>query len=151
MLQLSYRIAETFEGENVRVFSGFRTTRESFLLKILWLHLRNNWTRGIHKSFLREILVLYRNAKVFSLESYPLYGTHFSPVPSLITDLVSRMTTEDKIGQIGYDAPGISHLNVPGYQWWVFSSLGGWTNFILKWSTFFSKLLRLLENITLMQ
>ena len=30
---------------------------------------------AIHESFLREILVLYRNAKVFSLESFPLNGS----------------------------------------------------------------------------
>ena len=37
-------------------------------------HLLNNWTGAIRESFLREILVLYRNANVFSLKSLPLYG-----------------------------------------------------------------------------
>ena len=33
--------------------------------------------RAISESFLCEILVLYRNAKLFSLEIFPLYGTTF--------------------------------------------------------------------------
>ena len=37
-------------------------------------HLHNNWTGATRESFLREIVALYRNAKVFSLESFPLYG-----------------------------------------------------------------------------
>ena len=53
---------ETFEGETFREFCGFGAIRKSFLREI--------WGRGI----------LWRGkseqfAKVFSLESFPLYGT----------------------------------------------------------------------------
>lgn len=33
-------------------------------------------------------------------------------------DLVSRMTIEEKIGQLCYDAPAIPRLGVPAYNWW---------------------------------
>jgi beta-glucosidase len=33
-------------------------------------------------------------------------------------DLVSRMTLEEKVGQLGNDAPAIPRLDVPAYEWW---------------------------------
>ena len=35
-----------------------------------------------------------------------------------IDDLVSRMTLEEKVGQLMYDAPAIPRLGVPKYNWW---------------------------------
>jgi len=35
-----------------------------------------------------------------------------------VNDLVSRMTTEEKAGQLLYTAPGIARLGVPEYNWW---------------------------------
>ena len=56
-------------------------------------HLHNNWTGAIHESFLREILVLYRNAKVFSLKSFPLYGTSLNAhtTITILTSLTSPL------------------------------------------------------------
>ena len=36
----------------------------------------------------------------------------------IITDLIGRMQTSDKISQIGHSAPAIESLNIPAYQWW---------------------------------
>jgi len=33
-------------------------------------------------------------------------------------ELVSKMTIEEKIGQMRYDAPAIPRLNIPAYNWW---------------------------------
>lgn len=33
-------------------------------------------------------------------------------------DLVSRMTLEEKVGQLGNNAPAIPRLGVPAYEWW---------------------------------
>ena len=33
-------------------------------------------------------------------------------------DLASRMTLEEKIAQMQYEAPAIERLNIPGYNWW---------------------------------
>ena len=34
------------------------------------------------------------------------------------TELVSKMTTEEKAGQLRYDAPAIERLDIPAYNWW---------------------------------
>jgi beta-glucosidase len=33
-------------------------------------------------------------------------------------DLVSKLTLEEKVGQMMYNAPEISRLNIPAYNWW---------------------------------
>src|SRR5690606_28729042 len=33
-------------------------------------------------------------------------------------DLVSRMTLEEKVSQMGYGAPAIERLGIPAYNWW---------------------------------
>jgi beta-glucosidase len=33
-------------------------------------------------------------------------------------DLVSKMTTAEKMSQLRYDAPAIERLNIPAYNWW---------------------------------
>jgi len=35
-----------------------------------------------------------------------------------VDDLVSRMTVEEKISQLGYTAEAIERLNIPEYNWW---------------------------------
>lgn len=35
-----------------------------------------------------------------------------------VVDLVSRMTLEEKVSQMGYKSSGIPRLGVPGYNWW---------------------------------
>ena len=34
------------------------------------------------------------------------------------TELVAKMTTEEKASQLRYDAPAIERLDVPEYNWW---------------------------------
>jgi beta-glucosidase len=40
------------------------------------------------------------------------------PIEERVEDLVSRMTLEEKISQMIYDAPAIERLDVPKYNWW---------------------------------
>jgi beta-glucosidase len=40
------------------------------------------------------------------------------PVETRVNDLVSRMTTGEKISQLLYNAPAIDHLGIPEYNWW---------------------------------
>ena len=35
-----------------------------------------------------------------------------------VKDLISRMTLEEKIAQLSYDAPAIERLGIPAYNWW---------------------------------
>jgi len=40
------------------------------------------------------------------------------PIEERVEDLVSRMTLEEKVSQMVYDAPAIERLGVPKYNWW---------------------------------
>ncbi|MGB7294618.1 MAG: glucan 1,4-alpha-glucosidase, partial [Candidatus Aminicenantales bacterium] len=40
------------------------------------------------------------------------------PGEKRVFDLVSRMTLEEKISQMRYDAPAIERLGIPQYNWW---------------------------------
>lgn len=35
-----------------------------------------------------------------------------------VNNLVSQLTTEEKIGQLNYSAPAIERLDIPAYNWW---------------------------------
>jgi beta-glucosidase len=48
----------------------------------------------------------------------PLYLDTSHSFEERATDLVSRMTLEEKISQLQNDAPAIPRLNVPAYEWW---------------------------------
>ena len=39
-------------------------------------------------------------------------------IDARVDDLVSRMTLEEKIGQMRYEAPAIERLGIPEYNWW---------------------------------
>lgn len=40
------------------------------------------------------------------------------PTAERVNDLISRMTLEEKVAQMQYDAPAIDRLNLPKYNWW---------------------------------
>ncbi|MGB7280890.1 MAG: glycoside hydrolase family 3 C-terminal domain-containing protein [Candidatus Acidiferrum sp.] len=40
------------------------------------------------------------------------------PIEQRVDDLISRMTLEEKISQLGHTAPAIPRLRVPEYNWW---------------------------------
>jgi len=48
----------------------------------------------------------------------PLYLQYNRPTSQRVDDLVSRMTLEEKISQMQFDAPAIEHLGIPEYNWW---------------------------------
>ncbi len=40
------------------------------------------------------------------------------PIETRVKDLVSRLTLQEKIGQLVFDAPAIPRLNIPAYNYW---------------------------------
>ena len=55
------------------------------------------------------------NTAAQSLQPYKNPGL---PVQTRVDDLVSRMTLEEKIGQMMNAAPAIERLGIPAYDWW---------------------------------
>jgi beta-glucosidase len=51
-------------------------------------------------------------------QQQPLYLNPGAPLETRVQDLVSRMTLEEKIGQMVYTAPAIPRLGIPEYNWW---------------------------------
>ena len=50
--------------------------------------------------------------------SQPAYRDAALPVGARVDDLISRMTLQEKISQMVYDAPAIERLGIPAYNWW---------------------------------
>jgi beta-glucosidase len=75
------------------------------------------------KKVLSIIMFLSLSATtLFVSAQQPVYKYPFQN-PSLsteerVTDLVSRMTLQEKADQLLYTAPAIPHLGVPAYTWW---------------------------------
>ncbi len=48
----------------------------------------------------------------------PVYKDPTRPIEERVDDLISRMTLEEKISQMVFDAPAIERLGIPAYNWW---------------------------------
>jgi beta-glucosidase len=48
----------------------------------------------------------------------PTYQNPDFPIDERVNDLVGRMTLDEKVKQMLYDAPAIERLGVPAYNWW---------------------------------
>ena len=53
-----------------------------------------------------------------SMSDLPDYDNPELPVETRVADLLGRMTLEEKIQQMLYDAPAIERLGIPAYNWW---------------------------------
>lgn len=64
-------------------------------------------------------LLLFLSTALFAQQNYKFsfQNPKFS-VEQRANDLVNRMTLEEKILQMGYDAPAIDRLGIPKYNWW---------------------------------
>ena len=40
------------------------------------------------------------------------------PIAERVQNLVSQMTLDEKVSQLGHDAPAIERLQIPKYNWW---------------------------------
>lgn len=48
----------------------------------------------------------------------PAYRNPKLPVEQRVADLISRMTLEEKVSQMGDKAPAVERLGIPEYKWW---------------------------------
>ncbi len=63
------------------------------------------------------LLIMAFNVKAQQNSSYPFRNQQLN-VEQRISDLISRLTIDEKIGQLKYNAPAIERLGIPAYNWW---------------------------------
>ncbi len=69
-------------------------------------------------SILRILLILFAGSVMAAAQARAPYLNPSLPVDQRVRDLVSRMTLEEKIGQMMDRAPAIDRLGIPAYDWW---------------------------------
>ncbi|MBN1413861.1 MAG: glycoside hydrolase family 3 C-terminal domain-containing protein [Bacteroidales bacterium] len=79
-----------------------------------------SFTRQINIRFylVPAIIILAMNG---CKNSYRYEYTFQNPsleIEARVNDLISRMTLDEKIAQLSYDAPAIDRLGIPAYNWW---------------------------------
>jgi len=67
-------------------------------------------------SFITTGFLILLNCNL-SAQSFPFRNQQLG-VEERISDLISRLTTDEKIGQLRYNAPAIERLGIPAYNWW---------------------------------
>lgn len=55
---------------------------------------------------------------LWAQEAQPAYKNPELPMEQRVTDLISRMTLQEKVSQLGHTADAIPRLGVPQYDWW---------------------------------
>ena len=78
------------------------------------MHMRNDSSRGTVDWIAIAGLLLSWAARA----EEPAYRDLNRTFEARAADLVSRMTLEEKIAQLGNDTPAIPRLEVPAYEWW---------------------------------
>lgn len=74
----------------------------------------------MHTSFRLTLflaVLLHFGTAMAQTNSFPFQNPDL-PLEERVEDLISRMTLEEKIGQMIYEAPAIDRLGVPAYNWW---------------------------------
>lgn len=63
-------------------------------------------------------LAIYKPTVAQETSPVPAYKNPSLPLDQRVDDLVSRMTLEEKISQLGHTADAIPRLGIPQYDWW---------------------------------
>ena len=74
-------------------------------------------TSGILTVLLMTMLSAFVTAQPQPDRTLPYFNSDL-PLEQRVADIVSRMTLDEKVGQMLYDAPAIPRLRVPAYNWW---------------------------------
>ena len=63
------------------------------------------------------VMILISSSLMAQSSSYPFQDKNLS-IDQRIKDLVGRLTLEEKVNEMLYNAPGVKRLSVPEYNWW---------------------------------
>lgn len=63
------------------------------------------------------VFVLLTGLALGQQQQYPFQNPDL-PLEQRLDDLLSRLTKEEKVSQMVYDAPAIPRLGIPSYNWW---------------------------------
>jgi beta-glucosidase len=67
----------------------------------------------------KTVLLVFTMQLFWSVSAQvPAFRNDRLPVEGRVKDLLSRMTLEQKVGLLGYDAKEVSTLAIPKYNWW---------------------------------
>jgi beta-glucosidase len=72
-------------------------------------------------AFFASLVLCAATPHTLSAQQAPANAPYLNPklpVGQRVDDLISRMTLEEKISQLGHTAPSIPRLHVPEYNWW---------------------------------
>jgi beta-glucosidase len=69
------------------------------------------------KTSILFILLLCLPVLSYAQNDAPFKNPNFS-IEARVSDLVSRMTLEEKVSQMVYNSPAIERLGIPEYNWW---------------------------------
>lgn len=67
---------------------------------------------------LRFCLVVIVYSFTGQAQQTPLYLDQNQSIDKRVTDLISKLTLEEKVAQMNHKSPAISRLNIPAYNWW---------------------------------
>ncbi|MEM6379228.1 MAG: glycoside hydrolase family 3 N-terminal domain-containing protein [Bacteroidota bacterium] len=67
--------------------------------------------------FLTTLLFFHILYLGMAQSSYPFENSDL-PIAERVDDLIGRLTLEEKVGQLMYNAPAIDKLDIPPYNWW---------------------------------
>ena len=65
-----------------------------------------------------QITQVFKTPTVAPGTPEPIFPDPAQPIEKRVDDLISQMTLDEKIAQMGTDAPAIERLGVPKYNWW---------------------------------
>ncbi|HLU06530.1 MAG TPA: glycoside hydrolase family 3 C-terminal domain-containing protein [Woeseiaceae bacterium] len=77
---------------------------------------KRQWASGLTPLLL--LLCCFQATAQQGSDAEPIWRDLDRSFEERAADLVSRMTLEEKVGQMMNNAPAIPHLDVPAYEWW---------------------------------
>src|SRR5210317_976485 len=63
------------------------------------------------------IILSFQHCDTSTDSVYPFRNPDLT-IEDRVNDLVDRLTLEEKVSQLNYDAPAIERLDIPAYNWW---------------------------------